>query len=220
MPTKKPSARTFVVTVEDRPGVLNRVVSLVRRRGYNIESLAVGATESRAVSRITLVVRADEDTARRVRASLLKLVDVLHVEDVTSVPSVIHELALVKVLAPAEQRNEVLRISEAFRARIVDLSPGTVVLEITGAQDRIEGLLDVLRPFGVAEVVRTGAIAMRRGGETKVAGSRTPGGGGGGRKGVSPGTESFQLTLAAAGTGPGGGRGTHTKNHAPPRRRA
>jgi acetolactate synthase I/III small subunit len=165
MPMKQLAARTFVATVEDRPGVLNRVVSLVRRRGYNIESLAVGATESRAVSRITLVVRADEDTARRVRASLLKLVDVLHVDDVTSAPSVIHELALVKVFARAEQRNEVLRICEAFRARIVDLFPATVVLEITGAQDRIEGLVEVLRPFGVSEVVRTGAIAMRRGSE-------------------------------------------------------
>jgi acetolactate synthase-1/3 small subunit len=168
MPTKKPSARTFVATVEDRPGVLNRVVSLIRRRGYNIDSLAVGATESPAVSRITLVVRADEDTARRVRASLLKLVDVLRVDDVTGAPSVIHELALIKVYAPAEQRNEVLRISEAFRARIVDLSPATVVLEVTGGQDRIEGLLEVLKPFGVAEVVRTGAIAMLRGGEAKV----------------------------------------------------
>ncbi|HZX66806.1 MAG TPA: acetolactate synthase small subunit [Myxococcales bacterium] len=169
MPTKKPSARTFLATVEDRPGVLNRVVSLVRRRGYNIESLAVGATETANVSRITLVVRADEETARRVRASLLKLVDVLRVDDVSNSPSVIHELALVKVRAPDHQRNEVLRICEAFRARIVDLSPATIVLEITGGQDRIEGLLEVLRPFGVAEVVRTGAIAMLRGGETKVA---------------------------------------------------
>ena len=168
MPNKKPSARTFVATVEDRPGVLNRVVSLIRRRGYNIESLAVGSTETPAVSRITLVVQADDDTARRVRASLLKLVDVLHVEDVSDAPSVIHELALVKVFAPDHQRNEVLRICEAFRARIVDLSPATVVLEITGGQDRIEGLLEVLRPFGVAEVVRTGAIAMLRGGEAKV----------------------------------------------------
>src|SRR3954466_7347939 len=168
MPTKKPSARTFVATVEDRPGVLNRVVSLIRRRGYNIESLAGGATESPAVSRIARVARAAEATPRRVRASLLKLVDVLRVDDVSSAPSVIHELALVKVFAPDHQRNEVLRICEAFRARIVDLSPATVVLEITGGQDRIEGLLEVLRPFGVAEVVRTGAIAMLRGGEAKV----------------------------------------------------
>ncbi|TMA22487.1 MAG: acetolactate synthase small subunit, partial [Deltaproteobacteria bacterium] len=90
MPTKKPTARTFLATVEDRPGVLNRVVSLIRRRGYNIESLAVGTTETPSVSRITLVVRADEDTARRVRASLLKLVDVLRVDDVSNSPSVIH----------------------------------------------------------------------------------------------------------------------------------
>src|SRR5256885_16417508 len=100
MPTKKPSARTFLATVEDRPGVLNRVVSLIRRRGYNIESLAVGSTERPSVSRITLVVQADDDTARRVRASLLKLVDVLHLGDLSSAASVIHELALVKVFAP------------------------------------------------------------------------------------------------------------------------
>src|SRR5947199_10589760 len=107
MPNKKPSARTFVATVEDRPGVLNRVVSLIRRRGYNIESLAVGSTETPAVSRITLVVPADDDTARRMRASLLKLVAVLHVEDASDAPSVSDELALVKVFAPAHQPNEV-----------------------------------------------------------------------------------------------------------------
>src|SRR5436853_5117725 len=100
---REPTLRTFVVTVEDRPGVLNRVVSLVRRRGYNIESLAVGQSERRSVSRMTLCVRADEDTARRVRASLLKLVDVLRVDDVTALPAVVHELALVKVRAPADQ---------------------------------------------------------------------------------------------------------------------
>src|SRR5256885_15905341 len=150
-------------------------VTLTRRPASTTDSPPAATPEPPPVSRITLVARADEDTARRVRASLLKLVDVLRVDDVSNSPSVIHEMALVKVLAPDHQRNEVLRICEAFRARIVDLSPATVVLEITGGQDRIEGLLEVLRPFGVAEVVRTGAIAMLRGGEAKVPG--TPGGG-------------------------------------------
>jgi acetolactate synthase-1/3 small subunit len=159
-----PAARTFVVTVEDRPGVLNRVVSLIRRRNFNIESLAVGSTERAGVSRMTLVVRADDRIAARVKASLEKLYDVIEVEDVTSAPALVHELAFIKVRAPVEQRTEVLRLCEVFRGRVVDLSPATVVVEMTGSQERVDGLVEVLRPFGIAEMVRTGAVAMLRGG--------------------------------------------------------
>ncbi len=158
------AARTFVVTVEDRPGVLNRVVSLIRRRNFNIESLAVGSTERAGVSRMTLVVRADDRIAVRVKVSLEKLFDVIDVEDVTSSPAVIHELAFIKVRAAAEQRTEVLRLCEVFRGRVVDLSPATVVVEMTGSQERVDGLIEVLQPFGIAEIVRTGAVAMVRGG--------------------------------------------------------
>jgi acetolactate synthase I/III small subunit len=155
-------SRTFITYVEDRPGVLNRVVSLFRRRGYNIESLSVGRTERPDLSRITLVVDADDDTARRIEANLYKLVNVLFVADVTEAAAVVREMALIKVSAHNGQRPEILQLADVFRARVVDVGPDSLSLEITGAQDKIDGLIDVLRPFGVLEMVRTGAVAMLR----------------------------------------------------------
>ncbi len=161
---QKPSlARTFIVDVEDRPGTLNRVVSLFRRRNYNIDSLGVGRTERPGVSRITLVVRADDDTAQRIEANLYKLVNVLHVQDLTEAPSVVRELAFVKVSANHQQRGEVLRLCDLFRARVVDLHSASMTVEITGAQDKVHRLIEVLRPFGILELLRTGAVAMVRG---------------------------------------------------------
>ena len=156
-------SRTFITYVEDRPGVLNRVVSLFRRRGYNIESLTVGRTARPEVSRITLVVEADDDTARRIQANLYKLVNVLYVADVTEAAAVVREMALIKVAAENGRRAEIFQLVEVFRARVVDVAPDCLTLEITGAQDKIDGLIDVLRPFGVLEMVRTGAVAMMRG---------------------------------------------------------
>jgi acetolactate synthase I/III small subunit len=156
-------SRTFITYVEDRPGVLNRVVSLFRRRGYNIESLTVGRTARPEVSRITLVVQADDDTARRIEANLYKLVNVLYVADVTGAAAVVREMALVKVAADNGKRAEILQLCEVFRARVVDVAPDSLSLEITGAQDKIDGLVDVLRPFGLLELVRTGVVAMLRG---------------------------------------------------------
>jgi acetolactate synthase-1/3 small subunit len=154
-------ARTFIVHVEDRPGVLNRVVSLFRRRLYNIESLSVGRCERAGVSRVTLVVRADREAAERIEANLYKLVDVLAVQDVTAAPAVVRELAFVKLETRA--RGEVMQLCEAFRARIVDVGPGSITVESTGAQDKIDGLIEALRPFGIVELVRTGAVAITRG---------------------------------------------------------
>jgi acetolactate synthase-1/3 small subunit len=153
--------RTFIVHVEDRPGALNRVVSLFRRRSYNIESLTVGRTERPSVSRITLVVRADEGAALRLEANLYKLIDVLEVRDVTSSPAVIRELAFVKL--DAASRTEILQLCEVFRARVVDVGRSSITVESTGTQDKIDGLIDALRPFGIVELVRTGAVAMTRG---------------------------------------------------------
>jgi acetolactate synthase I/III small subunit len=155
--------RTFVAHVEDRPGVLNRVVSLFRRRGYNIESLTVGRTEREGVSRLTVVMEADDDAARRIEANLYKLVNVLLVDDLTTQPNVTRDLALIKVRATPESRPSVLQLAEVFRARPVDVSADTLTLEITGAVDKIDGLVEVLRPFGIVEMVRTGLVAMRRG---------------------------------------------------------
>jgi acetolactate synthase-1/3 small subunit len=156
-------SRTFITYVEDRPGVLNRVVSLFRRRGYNIESLTVGRTARPEVSRITLVVEADDDTARRIESNLYKLVNVLYVADVTHAAAVVREMAIIKVAAGSGRRAEILQLCEVFRARVVDVAPDSLSLEATGTQDKIDGLVDVLRPFGLLEMVRTGAVAMLRG---------------------------------------------------------
>jgi len=137
-PSQGYSKHTFVVYVEDKPGVLNRVASLFRRRAFNIDSLSVGPTEQPGVSRMTIVVEADETIARRVEANLYKLVNVLCVEDVTFRPSVTRDLALIKVRADPEARAH-------------------------GTEDKIEGLLEVLRPFGIIEMARTGRVAMTRG---------------------------------------------------------
>jgi acetolactate synthase-1/3 small subunit len=156
---------TFIIHVEDIPGVLNRVASLFRRRAYNIESLNVGHTDKPGVSRMTIVMEADETTARLVEANLYKLVNVLRVEDVTDLPSVVRDLALIKVQAPAELRPQVLQVCEVFRARVVDIAPETLIVEITGTEDKIHGLVEVLRPFGIVEMVQTGTVAMTRGPE-------------------------------------------------------
>ena len=156
---------TFVVHAEDRPGVLDRVASLFRRRGYNIESLTVGHTDKAGVSRMTIVMDGTDTTARLMEANLYKLVNVLRVEDVTYQPTVNRDLALIKVRADADVRAQVLQVCEVFRARVVDIAPGALVVEITGTEDKIEGLVDVLEPFGIIEMVQTGAVAMTRGPE-------------------------------------------------------
>ena len=153
---------TFVVTVEDLPGVLNRISSLFRRRGFNIESLTVGHTERPGVSRMTFVVLTDESGAERFQAHLYKLVNVMSVADITARPAVFRELAMIKVTAPQERRPEIVHLAEVFRARIIDLAPDSLTIEITGGEDKIDGLVDVLRPYGVVEMARTGRLAMTR----------------------------------------------------------
>ncbi len=156
-------AHTFVAYVEDKPGVLNRVASLMRRRAFNIESLTVGHTEQAGLSRLTVVVDTDEFGARRLEANLYKLVNVVRVESVTDVPAVVRDLALIKVQADAGTRPQVMQLVDVFRARVVDVANDSLVIEITGTEDKIDGLTDVLRPFGIIEMVRTGIVAMRRG---------------------------------------------------------
>jgi len=157
---------TLVAYVEDKPGVLNRVASLFRRRAFNIESLTVGHTEQPGVSRMTIVVDADEMEIRRIEANLYKLVNVLRVEDVSSTPAVTRDLALIKVAADINTRAQVMQLVDVFRARIVDVANESLVVEITGTEDKIEGLIEVLRPLGIIEMVRTGIVAMTRGSTT------------------------------------------------------
>ena len=158
---------TYVVQVADKPGVLNRVASLVRRRGYNIESLTVGHAGTPGVSRITLVVDASPEAASRIEANLYKLVHVQRVQNVTELPTVFRYLALIKVAASAESRSQVMQLVDVFRARVVDVAPDSLIIEITGADEKIDGLLEILRPFGVLEVAKTGCLAMARGASTR-----------------------------------------------------
>lgn len=155
--------RTFVVHVEDKPGVLNRVASLFRRRAFNIESLTVGRTEVPAVSRMTIVVDTDDNGARRLEANLYKLVNVLRVTDLTGDAAVVRDLTLIRVAATQETRTQVMQIVDTFRGRVVDVAPESLIVEATGTEEKIDGLLGVLQPYGVLEIVRTGRVAMSRG---------------------------------------------------------
>jgi acetolactate synthase I/III small subunit len=155
---------TLIALVEDKPGVLNRVASLFRRRAYNIESLAVGHTEKPGVSRMTIVVDSAQTDVEMVVQNLYKLVNVIRVEDVTDAPTVMRDLALIKVRADDRAtRAEVIQIVETFRARVVDVGLRTLMVEVTGTDDKINGLMEVLMPYGIEEMVRTGRVAMARG---------------------------------------------------------
>jgi acetolactate synthase-1/3 small subunit len=154
---------TFAVYVEDQPGVLNRVSSLFRRRGFNIHSLSVGTSEVAGISRMTVVVRTDDGGAARIRAHLDKLVPVVRVEDLSARPAVVRDLALIKVSASHESRAAVMQLADVFDGRVVDVGPTSLVVEICASEAKVDGLLEVLRPYGVLEMVRTGRVAMDRG---------------------------------------------------------
>jgi acetolactate synthase-1/3 small subunit len=154
---------TFAVYVDNKPGVLNRVASLFRRRAFNIESLTVGRTEQPGMSRMTVVVDTDEYGARRLEANLYKLVPVRRVENITHRPTIARDLALIKVSAAGDVRAQVMQLVEVYRARVIDVSADSLVIEATGTEDKIDSLLEVLRPYGVVEMVRTGLVAMARG---------------------------------------------------------
>ena len=154
---------TLVALVEDKPGVLNRVASLFRRRSFNIESLAVGGSEHPGLSRMTIVAIGDSAQVEQVRKQLEKLINVVKVADITEGDMVSRELALIKVKATASTRNEIMQIVSIFRANIVDVAPGSVTVEVTGDEDKVDSLLGLLRDFGIKEVSRTGRIALTRG---------------------------------------------------------
>jgi len=152
---------TLVALVEDEPGVLNRMVSLFRRRGFNIASIAVGSSEMPNFSRITFVVDGTPTMVEQVRKQLLgKVVEVVKVTDITDETIVVRELALIKVKAPSASRSEIIQIVDIFHAEIVDVTQDSLTIEITGTEDKIESLLDLLKPFGLKELARTGRIAM------------------------------------------------------------
>lgn len=156
---------TIAVLVENKPGVLARVSSLFRRRGFNIESLAVGTTEREDISRMTIVVSGDEKTIEQVMKQLNKLIEVIKVSDLTY-NSVERELALIKVNVTPEKRSEIIEIANIFRARIVDVSRESFIIEITGDEDKINAFIDLMRQYGIKELSRTGKISMSRGRRT------------------------------------------------------
>ena len=160
--TEGDDRRTFVVHVEDRPGVLDRVASLFRRRAHNIDSLHVGPTHEDGVSRMTIERRADASQAKRLEANLYKLVPVLRVDDVTTLERVQRVLALIKVAVGQARRPEVLQLLEVFGARAVDVGPEMLVIEMTGRPSQVKQLAGVREPYGSVELAQTGAVAMTR----------------------------------------------------------
>jgi acetolactate synthase I/III small subunit len=154
---------TVVALVEDHPGVLNRVASLFRRRGFNIDSITVGATETDGISRMTLVIDGATTQVEQVEKQLYKLIDVVKVSDITNERIVARELALIKVRCNNLNRHEIVQLAQVFRAEIIDVTDTTLVVQAVGDEETLESLLQVLRPYGIREIVRTGRVALTRG---------------------------------------------------------
>jgi acetolactate synthase-1/3 small subunit len=161
-----PMKHTLVALVEDRPGVLNRVANLFRRRGFNIDSITVGHSEKPDISRMTIVVDGSGASVEQVRKQLDKLIETLKVQDITNEGIVAREMALIKVKATSATRSEIMQIVDIFRANIVDVSMESLIIEVTGDEEKLDSLLNLLRTFEIKEVVRTGRIAMTRGSTT------------------------------------------------------
>ena len=157
------SRHTVSVLVEDQPGVLSRVASLFARRGFNIHSLAVGTTEEPGISRMTIVVDVQRKPLEQVEKQLHKLVNVLKVVELEPRAAVERELALIKVRAVPADRSQVMDIAQIFRARIVDVAPVALTLEVTGPSEKVEAIVELLGPYGVVEMARTGRVALARG---------------------------------------------------------
>ena len=149
--------------VQNVPGVLSHISGMLASRGYNIESLAVGETEDPQLSRMTFVVVGDDNVLEQVRKQLEKIVTVVHVDNISSLNHVERDLMLIKVAAPAARRTEVSQLADVFRGRIIDVAPDMVIIEISGQEGKIEAFIELMRPFGIVELARTGRIALARG---------------------------------------------------------
>ncbi|GMO55781.1 MAG: acetolactate synthase small subunit [Termitinemataceae bacterium] len=151
------------VLVENRSGTLSRVSGLFSRRGFNIDSLTVGVTEDPAISRMTIAVSGDDKVLEQIVKQLSKLVDVIAIQNLEGTPFVKREITLVKVKADESTRASIAQVASIFRGRVIDISPNTITIEATGSVDKIEGMLQVLRPYGILEIARTGLVALQRG---------------------------------------------------------
>ena len=156
-------AHLFSCVVQNKPGVLARVAGLFAGRGFNIDSLTVGTTDDPMVSRMTIATQGEEQVLEQIRKQLSKLVDTVRVYDLGDVPRVERDLVLVKVNAQPSRRAEILQIVDLYRGRTVDVGKSEMVLELTGSEDKVEAFIEILRPFGIKELARTGRIAMARG---------------------------------------------------------
>ncbi|MFC1982178.1 acetolactate synthase small subunit [Chloroflexota bacterium] len=165
---------TLVALVQDKPGALNRMASLFRRRGFNIESIAVGHSEIPHLSRMTIVVNGSTAMVEQVRKQLDKVIDVVKVADITPDNITSRELALIKVRATSATRSEIIEIADIFRANIVDVAADSLTIEITGDEDKVDSMLSLIRGFGIKEIARTGRIAMVRGGGSLSIEARVP----------------------------------------------
>ena len=153
----------LVAIVLNRPGVLNRVASLMRARNFNIESLAVSHTDQPDISRMTITLRGDDVAVEQVSKQLYRLIDVLKVQDFSGEPTVEHELALIKVRASDSTRAEIIKVAELYRARLVDITEGSVIVEAAGSEAEVDAVVALLRSYGIKELVRTGTVVMARG---------------------------------------------------------
>ena len=161
-------SRLLSILVENKPGVLNRVASMVRRRGFNIDSLSVGPTDDPAVSRMTVAVHVGRQQAEQATKQLAKLIDVITIDDVTGQRVVAHELLLLRMHAPNSSRRDVLDIVEIFRGRVVDIASESVIVEVTGSTEKVDNFIDLMRPFGIKEMARSGAVALVRGDDARL----------------------------------------------------
>ncbi|WP_027087754.1 acetolactate synthase small subunit [Cohnella panacarvi] len=154
---------TIAILVNDQPGVLQRVSGLFGRRGFNIESITVGASEEPGLSRMVIVTTGDDHTLEQIQKQLYKLIDVIKVTDVSSNPMVGRELGLIKIGAEPSARPEILGIVETFRAAVVDIGPSTLIVQVVGDTEKIDAMIELLKPYGIRELSRTGVTAMARG---------------------------------------------------------
>jgi acetolactate synthase I/III small subunit len=160
--------RLLSVLVENKPGVLNRVASAVRRRGFNIDSLSVGPTDDASVSRMTIAVHVGRQQAEQATKQLAKLIDVITIDDVTGQRVVAHEMLLIRMHAPPSGRRDLLDIVDIFRGRVVDIALESVIVEVTGSTEKVDNFIDLMRPFGIKEVARSGAVALVRGDDARL----------------------------------------------------
>jgi acetolactate synthase-1/3 small subunit len=161
-------ARLLAVLVENHPGVLQRVASMIRRRGFNIDSLSVGVTDDPAVSRMTITVHVGKQQATQATKQIAKLIDVIEVDDITEDRVVAHEMLLIKLRAPSHGRRELLDVIDIFRGRVVDVADHSLIAEVTGSEEKIANFIDVVRPFGIRELARSGSVALLRGDEVRL----------------------------------------------------